>query len=286
MKKVFSLMLVVLLCLAFTACGEEDKAADATATTVPAAPSDTNGNAIPTVPTESSPIQTPELNVPSFTTPTQATTASIVGSWKNADGLLMTFNADGSLVLSDGAETVTMKWSANGNQISLIFDGETETGSYAISGDTLTMISPDGEVETFVKADSPIQTPSLVTPSVTTPVVNNDAAAQAVATFVAENQADLLAMFESSFADAANGITCSSDIKAVGTGFIINVKVSALNGATEEQIQVMEQTYDSLQSTFDQALTQMQSGLPELTYFTINVCDGYGNVLTTVHAGN
>ena len=281
MKKVLSLMLVVLLCLTFTACGDDDKVANTTITPADGVVSETFSSGIPSgLPTDA--VTPSESQSATATTAPQVVADSIVGSWRNADGVLLTFNADGTLTVTENGQGVTMTWSASFNQLTLTYNGKSSTGTYTVSGNALTLVNEEGESQTMVKVDASAQT------TTTAPAVNNNAsaAAQAVAAFVAENQAELLAQFEAAFTDAANGITCSSTIKAEGTGFVIDVKISALNNVTDAQIQQMKQTYASIQSTFDQSLAMMQSGLPELTYFTINVCDGYGNVLLTIRAGN
>jgi hypothetical protein len=85
---------------------------------------------------------------------------ALVGTWgltESEDGVTftetVTFNENlsGTLVSSETFEGETVSeyqsftWSTDGNKLRLIFDDETETLTYSISGDNLSVTTGDGE---------------------------------------------------------------------------------------------------------------------------------------------
>ena len=106
--------------------------------------------------------------------------------------------------------------------------------------------------------------------------------AKKVADFVNAHRAELLESFESSF--TSSGLTCTSSIRASGTAFIIDVNVNELYDLDAETKAQLQSTFDSMDGVFDQLLPLMQQDLPELTAFTINICDRDGNQLASITA--
>lgn len=96
----------------------------------------------------------------SSSSPTEPS-ASIVGTWRNTDdsGETLTFNADGTFILTEGDNTsASGTYTTQGSNIefritsSSISDmpaGTTMTGTYSISGNTLTLNT--GETMTFTR---------------------------------------------------------------------------------------------------------------------------------------
>ena len=113
---------------------------------------------------------------------------------------------------------------------------------------------------------------------------DNSSGNDSIVQYVEEYGDELLESLESSFA-TASGLTCTSSIKVVGTGFVINININELSDVSDEQKEQLQQNYDMMSSTFDGMLEDLQAELPALTYFTINVCDKAGNVLATIEAG-
>lgn len=85
----------------------------------------------------------------------------LVGTWsvsESQEGLEIsitaTFNANftGKLVTfiafagESQSETSNFTWSTEGNQLTLVIDGETEVATYSISGNKLTITDDDGEI--------------------------------------------------------------------------------------------------------------------------------------------
>lgn len=110
------------------------------------------------------------------------------------------------------------------------------------------------------------------------------AAEDAVAAYVAANGAELTASFEEGF--SSSGMTCSSNIVAEGTGFVVNVNINELNDLDSATAELMQQSYDAMDSTFEGMLTDLQAELPEITYFVFNICEADGDVIAVIEAGN
>ena len=104
-----------------------------------------------------------------------------------------------------------------------------------------------------------------------------------IADYVAENKADLIEQFESGF--TGSGLTCETEIKAVGTGFVIDVTLNELPEATAEIKETLQSTYDGMSATFEEALETMQKELPEISYYTVNVRAKNGDIAAVVTAG-
>jgi len=115
--------------------------------------------------------------------------------------------------------------------------------------------------------------------------VFSSAAEKAVADYVEKNGDEFVAEIEEVFV-TASGMTCTSSIEAEGTGFVVNINIDGLNYIPEENAQQMQQAYDSMASDFDVMLMEMQKEIPELTYFVINICEEYGDVLAVIAAGD
>ncbi len=96
----------------------------------------------------------------------------------------------------------------------------------------------------------------------------------AVASFVSSNKSDILSELE------GDGVTV--DVKAVGTGIVIDYKAAMYDGFTEAQREAVRGNSSALSSIFDRMLTQLQSKCDELTYITCNYCDSQGNLVVSV----
>jgi hypothetical protein len=89
---------------------------------------------------------------------------------------------------------------------------------------------------------------------------------------------------EASFASAsARG--CKVDVKAVGNGMVIDVNIVGLDNVPAEQKTLLQTTYDSMSSSFETMLDNLQSEVPEFGYITINVNEEDGDNLATIKAG-
>ena len=106
----------------------------------------------------------------------------------------------------------------------------------------------------------------------------------AIEEYVEENRTALIAELEQSLSDS--GLTCETDIEAVGAGFVVYININELEDVDDDTKAGLQEVYDTMQDTFELLLETMQTELPELEYFTYVVGDKNGEVLATVTAGN
>ena len=111
----------------------------------------------------------------------------------------------------------------------------------------------------------------------------NDSDADKVAAYVNKNKAVLLSSMEESFA-GSSGLTCTSDIKAVGCGIVIDININELDNVDASVKATMQETYDSMSGYFDIMLTSLQKELPEVDSITINVNEIDGDPVASIKA--
>ena len=227
MRKVVSFILVFVLCLALTACGEP------ASQETPAEDTYTPGNP--------------------------------AGTWYSTDGVTWNFNESGVLVLSQGDDSTNATWHITDKGMLISYGTETTDSTFTIEGDVMTLVNHTGDTVVLARMGSN---------------------AQIVAEFVVQNRTLLKEKIETLFTAGTEDMTCSSSIETKGTGFIINIRIPNLNNTSAEIVEELKTAIVGQKSRFDEALAAMQSGVPQLTYFTMNVCDGYGYVLFSVTADN
>ena len=105
-----------------------------------------------------------------------------------------------------------------------------------------------------------------------------------VAKYINENKDELISAMESSFS-ATSSMGCEVDVKAVGNGMVIDVNIAGFDNVPDEQKELLQSTYDSMSSTFETMLDNLQSEVPEFGYITINVNEEDGDNLATISAG-
>ena len=113
----------------------------------------------------------------------------------------------------------------------------------------------------------------------------NTAANAKIVEYVEKNEDELIDSMEQAFAKSS-GMTCDSSMKVEGMGFIIKININELEDVDSSIKAQLQSTYDSMSSTFEPLLEQMQTELAELEYFEIDVCDKNGDLLATVVAGD
>lgn len=101
--------------------------------------------------------------------------------------------------------------------------------------------------------------------------------------YVEENKEALLASMEASFA-TSSGMTCTSDISVENDGIVINIYINELNDLSAGEKDMIQQTYDSMNAAFYQALLECRTEVPELAFMTIHVCEVDGDRVATIHA--
>ena len=105
-----------------------------------------------------------------------------------------------------------------------------------------------------------------------------------VAKYVNENKTELVSGMEASFA-SASAMGCEVDVKAVGNGMVSEVNIVGLDNVPAEQKTLLQTTYDSMASTFEGMLEELQTELPECGYISINVNEEDGDKLATIKVG-
>ena len=115
-------------------------------------------------------------------------------------------------------------------------------------------------------------------------VACSSSASAKIEEYVESNKSELLSEMEKSFA-TSSGMTCTSDISVEGNGFIIRININELDNVDSAIKDQMQDAYDTMDSTFDLALTEMQKEIPELEYYEVVVCEKDGDELATIHAG-
>ena len=147
------------------------------------------------------------------------------------------------------------------------------------NGDVLATVHASGQGgSSNVVEDAP-----TIEPTIDIDIGVDDGAS--VAQYIEENKADLLATFESSFA-TSSGMTCTSDIKVKGNGFIIDININELEDVPDETKEQIQDVYDSMGSSLDASLEAMQLEIPELEYYTINVREKDGDLVAALTIGN
>ena len=81
-------------------------------------------------------------------------------------------------------------------------------------------------------------------------------------------------------------MTCTSDIKVEGMGFVISININELDEIDDATKAVLQQTYDAMGDTFNASLDTMKTELASLEYYQVLVCEKDGDVLATITAGN
>ena len=106
-----------------------------------------------------------------------------------------------------------------------------------------------------------------------------------IVAYVEKNKETLLSAMEQSFA-TSSGMTCTSDIKVEGMGFVISININELDEIDDATKAVLQQTYDAMGDTFNASLDTMKTELASLEYYQVLVCEKDGDVLATITAGN
>jgi len=122
--------------------------------------------------------------------------------------------------------------------------------------------------------EEPANTPSDVT-------TTDDSASKAVADYVAKNKSDLEAGLVYGFTESS-GMDCETDIYADGTDIVIEIRVEGMDNVPSDTKKQMQDTYDSMGSTFDELASELQNEVPELTGLVLIVCEEDGDVLAKI----
>lgn len=102
-----------------------------------------------------------------------------------------------------------------------------------------------------------------------------------VAKYVEENGEEFVKGMEEGFI-SSSGMTCTSSIKAEGRGFIIKINVDQFDNIPAETKTIVQNTYNEMKSTFDEALEEIQDEVPEVEYFVMYICEKDGDEIAVI----
>lgn len=114
-----------------------------------------------------------------------------------------------------------------------------------------------------------------------TPAADN----AAIVTYVEDNKAELISSMEEAFA-TSSGMTCTSDIKVEGMGFVITLNINELDDVDEATKQLLQDTFSTMEDTFDMLVESMQEEIPDIEYFQVVINEVDGDELVTITAGD
>lgn len=302
MKKLLALLLALVICLSLMACSSKDKdnKDDKTEDTSDVQEDTGESNGVQTEPVSTEPVTDEPTEQP-----TVQLTAVEAFVEENKQDLLDTFTAS----FSGSGMTCTANISASGNGFTIdVFIDELENlddttkelmqETYAsldsVFEEALTEMQttlPELEYYNINVCDkngvviAVIEADGVVTEPEEDPTEEIISDAGSVAEYIELYSDDIISSFEESFA-ATSGMTCKSDLKIVGNGFILDICINELENLDDATKQTLQDTYDSMDSTFEASLADMQTAIPGLEYYTVNVCDKNGDLLASVNVGN
>lgn len=125
--------------------------------------------------------------------------------------------------------------------------------------------------------EAPVETTAEPTEAAT------ESAMAAIEAYVNENKAALLATMEQSFA-TSSGMTCTSDIAVVDNGIVITININELDNVDQATKDQLQSTYSSMDTAFEELLTELQKEIPQVEYLTIVIGEVDGDVLASLTA--
>ena len=96
---------------------------------------------------------------------------------------------------------------------------------------------------------------------------------------------EFLTSINDSFASAAGGLTCESNLEINGNHLTVNICIQGVDNIPDDVKKQMQDIYNGMSETFEATLTEMQTELPELEAVTYNVCEQDGDILAVIETG-
>lgn len=100
--------------------------------------------------------------------------------------------------------------------------------------------------------------------------------------YVGENQEVLVDSLNEDL--QSSGLTCDTTVEAKENGIVFTVKFQGINNLSDEDKALIQSSYDSMGSTFNLALKELQKELPELKSYSVNVCEEDGDLIAAIVA--
>ena len=156
-------------------------------------------------------------------------------------------------------------------------------GSIADNTEASTELTTDENGEVFTPNEgTPLPLP---TDNVTEPTEPSAPAGKTDA----EKVADYVAVYGEEFADGfvqgftSTGLTCTSAIRAEGTGILLTVNVNEYENFTAEQKATMQASYDQATPSLKASLSAVKALIPELSYVKIEMCEKDGDLIAVIN---
>ena len=106
----------------------------------------------------------------------------------------------------------------------------------------------------------------------------------AIAAFLEEQGDELTAAVESAFAETT-GLTCVSQVWAEGAGIVIRIDIDQLDVVEPSAKAFYQESFGGLQPAVNSALEAMQTQLPETKFLQVLLCEGDGDLICDIIAG-
>ncbi len=104
---------------------------------------------------------------------------------------------------------------------------------------------------------------------------------ESVYAYVEENYEEMISSTEESFA-TSSGKTCETYVDVVGNGIVLTMYINELDDLTDAQKQTYQASFDSLNASYAGLMDAMRQELPELAFYTLNVCEADGDVIAAI----
>lgn len=273
MKKVFALLLALTMLLSLAACGGDKK--------------DSGSNAGAFEPQQTQPQQTePKSPVELYVEENkEALLASMEESFSGSSGMTCTsdLHVEGNGIIidlninelddltEDEKQEVQSLYDAMGSMYYEVLT-ECRTEIPELEFITMNIREVDGDLIAALQIDDSLAE-SQSQPTQPT--------GMSIQEYVDAYGQELVASMEESFA-TSSGMTCESDIRAMGNGIEIALYINELDNLDQAQKDEIQQTYDTVAPQMTPALTAIQAEVPQVDYIYMFICEVDGDLIATL----
>lgn len=103
----------------------------------------------------------------------------------------------------------------------------------------------------------------------------------AIVAYMNKNGDAMISSMEQGFSQSS-GMTCKANYEVIGNGIVINLNINELDNVDSETKAQMQTMCDALGGSLKLLLPSMQAEIPELEYFTMNICEVDGEVVASI----